>query len=399
MNEEKRTIDLKLDELRAEIDSVDVQLAVLLERRFSLTREIGKTKGEIGRQIKDEARERIVLDKVAKNLGGSENLDSVMALFKLLMQLSVEQQTSGLEEFEAESRARNGANADSYFSNICIIGAGLIGGALAWKIKDVFARTQLRAVDLPDVVAELEASGIFTTCASEINQAIISSANLIVIGCPPDASLDVLKELAPFLRQGQLVIDLCSVKQTICDLASSLDLHGAEFVGVHPFFGTEKSGFEHSADVPLSGKTICIVATSKSDEPTLSKLSEWFNRMDLRVFRTDAKSHDATVAVTSHLIQLMASSLGSVIHQELISAGKADHLALSGGALAGLSRLMASKPQIWSQIVGQNHGEIERLLRRLIDELNALVKASSTDRETFAEIFERAAEVNRTLGR
>ena len=377
----------RLDTLRAEIDEIDTQLASLLARRFALSQEIGRTKSKLGRKLMDENREQIVLEKVSRGLPGDSSRDFILNVFRSLMKESLEHQ----EQTIASDDTRN--RSERLFPNVCVIGCGLIGGALARQIRSSFPSTNLFAVDLAETLPELEESKIFQDCRSTLDRSLIEKASLILLACPPDLSLDLLKELAPLLSPSQVVVDLCSVKTQICDLAEQLDLNGAEFVGGHPFFGTEKAGFVNSAEVQIAGKTICLVPTLKSSELLMARLRLWFSSMDLKVFISDAESHDATVAVTSHLIQLIASSLGEVIHEELLETGKGDHLALSGGALAGLSRLMSSRPELWAQISGQNRNAISKATKKLVGRLNELIEDSTAFEATFA----KAARVRNSL--
>lgn len=379
-----------LEVLRSEIDEIDLELAALLARRFELSQEIGRTKTKLGRKLVDESREQLVLDRVSRAIPNDnrDSRDFILRVFKSLMKESLEHQEQTIASEESRNRS------ERLFPNVCVIGAGLIGGALARQIKSTFPNTNLFAVELAEFLPELQESNIFQECSAELNKSIVEKASLILLACPPDVSLSVLKDLAPLLSPGQVVVDLCSVKTNICQLAEELDLNGAEFVGGHPFFGTEKSGFSNSAEVTVAGKTICLVPTARSSELLLARLRLWFSSMDLKVFVSDAESHDSTVAMTSHLIQLIASSLGELIHDELLENGKSDHLALSGGALAGLSRLMSSRPDMWAQISDQNRERISRSAEKLIARLNDLVK----NPESFENTFAKAAEVRALLG-
>lgn len=380
-----------LESLRDEIDEIDSELAVLLSRRFVLTQEIGQTKAKLGRKIKDEAREEKVLEKVSRSLSGESSRDFILNVFRSLIKESVDHQEACNASDDSRSRV------ERLFPNVCVIGAGLIGGALSRQVKACFPSSKLHAVDLPNTLAPLQESKIFESCSAKLERKQLEQASLILIACPPDVSLKVMTSLAPLLSPGQLVVDLCSVKKDICDLAEELDLNGAEFVGAHPFFGTEKSGFENSAELQLRGRTLCLVPTSKSSELSIARLKLWFANMDLRVFITNAESHDSTVAITSHLVQLIASALGSVIHDELLETGKEDHLALSGGALAGLARLMSSRPDMWTQICHQNRNEIDRMLQKLSKELKSLISENNEDCRIFAETFSKAAKVRSAL--
>ncbi|MBX9723668.1 MAG: prephenate dehydrogenase/arogenate dehydrogenase family protein, partial [Candidatus Obscuribacterales bacterium] len=288
----KETIDsAKLEALRGEIDAIDAELCALLERRFAVTEDIGKTKAKLGRKLIDQTRETIVLERVSGKLSDDSSRLFILNIFKSLMKESVEHQQKVLSE------NCDLMHKEASFPVVCAIGVGLIGGALCRAIKSTFPLSVIHAIDPFEDLNAMSNSEIFETCDSVLNKDTIARASIIVISSPPLASLKVLQEIAPLVGPGQLIIDVGSVKKAICSFAEDLNLNGAEFIGVHPFFGNEKQGFANSSSVVIRGRTICLVPTSKSKRESVEKLVSWFSEMELKVFVTDACSHDETVAM------------------------------------------------------------------------------------------------------
>lgn len=66
-----------IDELRKEIDGIDVQLVKLLAKRMEISLEIGREKRAAGTEVHQKTREMAVLDRaklLADSLGLSEAL-------------------------------------------------------------------------------------------------------------------------------------------------------------------------------------------------------------------------------------------------------------------------------------------------------------------------------------
>ena len=83
----------------------------------------------------------------------------------------------------------------------------------------------------------------------------------------------------------------------------------------------------------------------------------------------DPERHDRLVAVVSHLPQVASTTLmGTAADQE---AGEQDTLLLAAGGFRDLTRLAASQPALWSEILVANREEvaaaIDRFVRRLED--------------------------------
>lgn len=362
--------DSRIQYLRMEIDSLDNKLTQLLLARFELAKAIANEKDKAGLPIRDGSREQALLERISGLIAEQETKEFISEIFKEIMEQSVAFQLS-LKKKETQS-----VRAENSFPNVCLIGAGLIGGALARQIKSCIPESEINAIDRNENVESLRQSPLFKSVEANIEPDLIKKASLVVIACSPERSLDILRGIAPHLSSGQIVMDVCSTKAQICSLAEHLDLNGAEFIGGHPFFGSEKQGFDASADLELNQRTFCLVPTSKSSDFSLARLRSWLSSMNFQVFSTNAHAHDKTVALTSHLIQLFASALGSAIFEELVATGQDDHLILSGGAFAGLSRLMNSPSAMWREVVGQNSGEISRLSQSVFSKIMQMSKSS-----------------------
>lgn len=55
---------MKIEQLRKQIDAIDKELMLLLERRFEISKEIGKEKFSCGKTVLDEHRENSIRGKI-----------------------------------------------------------------------------------------------------------------------------------------------------------------------------------------------------------------------------------------------------------------------------------------------------------------------------------------------
>jgi len=115
-------------------------------------------------------------------------------------------------------------------------------------------------------------------------------------------------------------------------------------------------------------------------------------RLDASVHLLTADDHDRLFALISHLPQLAVSAL-----MDVVGAGAgADGLALAGTGLRDTTRLAASPPGIWRDIIQTNHAHIAPAIDALIDTLTRLRDDESG--KELQGIFERAAAAQRQLG-
>jgi prephenate dehydrogenase len=168
------------------------------------------------------------------------------------------------------------------------------------------------------------------------------AGELLVLAIPVDAAVSAL----PHVR-APLVTSTCSVMQALLAAA-----HGRRFVAGHPFAGSEQSGLDAATDDLFAGRSWFV----DRDEPLVRNMIEATGARQIVVA---APEHDAAVALTSHLPQLLSTALASLIERKNI-----DPLYIGGG-LRTLLRLAGSSYEVWGPVLESNDANI----RRAIDEL------------------------------
>ena len=115
--------------------------------------------------------------------------------------------------------------------------------------------------------------------------------------------------------------------------------------------------------------------------------------MEARTVVVDAAAHDAQIAVTSHLPQVIASLLGRYL------AGHAPPGTTFGPGARDTTRLAASEPGLWTEILLMNRDVLLPVLRSLEEPLGEIVRAlEHGDAATVTAWLTRAAEWRRGIG-
>ncbi|MGQ9542519.1 MAG: chorismate mutase [Candidatus Bathyarchaeia archaeon] len=80
-----------IEDLRRRIDNIDEQILILLKRRVDLAREIARTKSGMSLPIRDEVRERVIIDRAVK-WAQSEGLNQEITgnIFKEIIELCID---------------------------------------------------------------------------------------------------------------------------------------------------------------------------------------------------------------------------------------------------------------------------------------------------------------------
>ena len=257
-------------------------------------------------------------------------------------------------------------------TSVTVIGLGAIGGSLAWQarlagVKRVVGYSPERS----EGIQALKASAI--TDLADTPLSAVRGAQLVVLAVPPRPTLDLITQLASALEPGALLSDVCSVKVPILKQALAAGL-GHRFAGAHPLAGTHETGFGSARSDRLKGCVvyICESGTPEGHRAADSVTSFWEQTLQASPIRIAAQDHDRQLAWTSHLPQAVAYALA----RSLADHGLA-RVSYGSGA-RDTTRLAASSPDLWVDILLYNEPAISQALERTEGHLAELRRLLAT---------------------
>ena len=186
---------------------------------------------------------------------------------------------------------------------------------------------------------------------------------------PPDVTADVVAEGTGGLPGSAVVADIASVKAAILAELRERGVDLARYVGTHPMAGREKSG-PVAARGELFTSMPWVVCPS---EETSARCTAGCTFARRRTWAPSSPSsppdeHDEAVALVSHLPQIMSSLLASRLQGTPLHA-----LSLAGNGLRDATRIAASDPTLWVQILGGNAEKVVAILHGVREDLNRLI--------------------------
>lgn len=275
---------------------------------------------------------------------------------------------------------------------VAIVGVGLIGGSFARALRDRAGfRGRILGVSRPEYAAAAVANGTVDEAVSLAEAA--SRADLVYLSSSITKIIDTLAELGPILRPGTLVTDAGSTKDAIVTAARKTISSGI-FVGGHPMAGKETRGSEAASADLFAGRSyfLCYGFPQDSGHPSVILFREWLDRMGARVRIIEPAAHDALVALTSHLPQLVSTALASALDARL---GAETARSGAGSGLVDMTRLaMSGYEGLWSDILATNRSAIDAALEIYIDELMEIRRTLASDQSAR---FHRAGSFARKL--
>ncbi|MDO4820447.1 MAG: prephenate dehydrogenase [Rothia sp. (in: high G+C Gram-positive bacteria)] len=260
---------------------------------------------------------------------------------------------------------------------VLVIGAGLLGASIGLGLshrgytvyisdisptteavaEDIGAGTSLRALtrewqgkDGQDAPAQLELA-----------------PQLVVVAAPPDVTADlVVRALADY--PASFVIDIASVKSGILSAVRASGANVSRYLGTHPMAGREKSG-PVAARGELFSARPWVLCDHETVRPELVKVAQQVaTELGSTITHMDVGEHDRTVALISHVPQVMSSLLASRLQDTPLYA-----LGLAGQGLRDTTRIAASDPGLWVQILSANAEPVVQTLYGVREDLERLI--------------------------
>ncbi|MFF7457865.1 prephenate dehydrogenase [Kitasatospora sp. NPDC008115] len=243
-----------------------------------------------------------------------------------------------------------------------VVGTGLIGTSAALALTGRGLTVHLEDAD-PDAARTAASLGAGTTEPAD------GPVDLAIIAVPPAL---VGKVLADCQRRGlaRCYTDVASVKAGPRAEIAALGCDTAHYIGSHPMAGRERSGpLAARADI-FEGRPWVLTPTADTDTETLNAVLELVALCGAVPIVMDAAAHDRAVALVSHAPQLLSSLVAARLE-------KADETAirLSGQGVRDVTRIAASNPAMWVDILSANAGAVADVLDEVATDLGETVTA------------------------
>ena len=279
------------------------------------------------------------------------------------------------------------ADREPPFAHVAIVGFGLIGGSLGMAIRERWPKAMVIAIDRKDVVEAAMQAHAADLGGDDLGLA--AGAELVVLAAPVRANIEILSRLDAVVPGPALVTDVGSTKRAMADAARALPGR-FRFVGGHPLAGAAVGGFAAARADLFEGRPWILAGATPESEPALVNL---LGGVGARVRAMTPEAHDALLAYISHLPQITASALMSVVGPGAGEQG----LAQAGRGLRDTTRLASSPAAIWRDIADTNRDHLAAALDGLIAVLAQVRAGLATGGAPIDDVFAAAAQWKRVL--
>jgi len=266
------------------------------------------------------------------------------------------------------------------FEQLGLIGCGLMGGSFALALKKAgLVKRVVGYSKSPSTTERARQMGVIDVEAPSALLAV-SGADLVLIAVPVSASEATFNAIRHLIKNDTLLMDVGSTKTEVIEAARrALKSQVGVFVPAHPIAGKELSGVEHADADLYAGRQVILTPIERTLTVQLEKAQQVWIELGCHVKQMSPEAHDAAYAAVSHLPHLIAFALINAIQGQ--PQGQ-EFLSLAGPGFRDFTRIAASDPSVWRDILASNREELlkqSRHFQHAMQTLEAAITAGSPD--------------------
>ena len=272
------------------------------------------------------------------------------------------------------------------YNQLGVIGCGLMGGSFALAMKKAgLVKRVVGYSKSPSTTETAKRLGVIDVIAESALLAV-SGADIVLLSVPVSATETTLKAIRHLVKPDVLFMDVGSTKCDVVDAARrALGKQVSAFVPAHPIAGKESGGVQHADAELYKGRQVILTPLPETDAGSVQKATDVWSALGAQVLKMTPTNHDAAFAAVSHLPHLLAYAFFQSVSTQ--PAGR-DYLSLAGPGFRDFTRIAASEPAVWRDILMANKAEVlaqSKMFRQQLDRLEALI-ANGDSMELEAQI-------------
>jgi prephenate dehydrogenase len=277
------------------------------------------------------------------------------------------------------------------FKQLGVIGTGLMGGSFALALKRAgLVQRVIGYSKSPSTTERAKKLGVIDDAAESALLAV-SGSDIVLIAVPVAATEATFKAIRHLVEPGCLFMDVGSTKRDVVDAARRvLKERVASFVPAHPIAGKEAGGVQHADATLYQGRQVILTPLPSTDAALVQKAADVWSAIGCQVLKMSPDDHDAAFAAVSHLPHLLAFAYFSAVARQ--PAGS-DYLTLAGPGFRDFTRIAASDPAVWRDILIANREEVLKQSLRFRHTLDAIEHVMrSGNGEALEDLIKQSAD-------
>ena len=278
------------------------------------------------------------------------------------------------------------------FQRLALIGCGLMGGSFALALREAGLVQTIVGFSASDKTRQraLERQVIDQACNSVAEA--VQGADLVLLAVPVGAMHASFAAMRDVLQPSALLMDVGSTK---CDVIAAAQATLGErlscFVPAHPIAGKEVAGIEHAEATLYQDRRTILTPLPQTGIHKMQAAHEVWTAIGSHVSTMTAQAHDATFAAVSHLPHMLAFAAVNALRTQPQGAA---FLEMAGPGFRDFSRIAASDPSVWRDILSANKTEVLTQVmhfRAALDQFERVLQQGDT--AALQQLIQQASDV------
>ncbi|MBN1383533.1 MAG: prephenate dehydrogenase [Elusimicrobia bacterium] len=256
---------------------------------------------------------------------------------------------------------------------IAIIGVGLIGGSIGMALKQIRnPKSEIRnrkIIGIGRNINRLKVArklGAVDEVTTDIKKGV-KDADVIFVCLPVDLIPKTVKIILSFCKKDAIITDVGSVKSPIVNEVEKFLFPiryplSPAFIGGHPIAGSEKTSVKYASKDLYKNANVILTPTRKTDKNSVNIIKKIWQKLGAKVSIMSVSKHDNILSFTSHLPHVAAFSLVNTV----------DDLKFIGPGFRDTTRIAASAPEMWADIIFSNRIRIKDAIKKFKKELTKI---------------------------
>ena len=259
------------------------------------------------------------------------------------------------------------------FQQLGLVGCGLMGASFALALQDKGLVQRVVGFSPSEGTRQKALQrGVIHQAVNSAAEAV-QGADLVLLAVPVSHTADCLRDIAPHLQPGCLLMDVGSTKTDVVAAArAALGSHIGSFLPAHPIAGKAQAGVDHAEGALYQDRALILTPLPSNTASQIEQAKALWQAIGSRVHVMTPEAHDQTFAAVSHVPHLLAfAQINGLLRQP---EGEA-FLKLAGPGFRDFSRIAAGDPTIWRDILSANRQEVLAQLSHFQAALSDLEKS------------------------
>ena len=257
------------------------------------------------------------------------------------------------------------------YSNILIIGLGMMGASLCRSIKKHKISKKISGFDSNQSSLDYALKNkLIDTAISKLDD--INHPDLIILCTPISTYVELTSRLSNLVTNKSILTDIGSSKGNVHNkIYRILSSSKISYLSSHPMVGSEKSGIHNNQSNMYKDKIIFLIDKSKCSHSSYISLCRFWKSLGSYTHNVTKKKHDLLMSDTSHISHLMSYIFMQSLPQSIIDSNLS---LLLGGGIKEHVRLSKSDPKMWADIFTNNKSNLNKSIIRIEKNISILKK-------------------------